>query len=149
MLNFKGNVIALECNNALAGRVDKGDARCVEHEPFAGCTVECIAHYGTIEPVLVGCMDAQLMGAARNGLKVHDSTLTAITLNSADDLVTCYGRLAIDGIDLLARTVVVIGCKGQFNGSFALNGHTIKYGGVQFLDLATGKGALQFLVDLH
>ena len=40
MLYFEGNVIALECNNALAGRVGKGDALRMEHEPFAGRAIE-------------------------------------------------------------------------------------------------------------
>ena len=149
MLKFKGYIVAFECNNTLADRVDKRDARRMQHESFAGCTIESIAHNGAIEPILVGCVDTQLMRAAGNGFKADNRARTAIALNSADDLVACHCRLAIDGIDLLTGAVVVIGRKRQVDNAFALLRYALKNSSILFFDFTLCKATLQFLVDLH
>ena len=96
----------------------------MEHESSGSCAIERIAHNGAIEPILVGCMDTQLMRAACNGFKAHDATHAAITLNSSNDPVTCHSRLAINKIDLLPRTVLVIGGERKFYDTITFFRHS-------------------------
>ena len=141
--------ITLKCNGLPRQRVQKGDARCVEHEPFGCSTIEGIAHNGAIEPLLVCRMDTQLMGATGQRLKADDSTLPPAALDRSDDLVACHSRLACGIIDLLARTVFVVSRKRKFYYTLISLGNAIKYCHVLLFHLAPCKLALEFLVHLH
>ena len=105
----------------------------MQHKPFACRAIKGIANYGTIEPILVGCMDTQLMRAPCNGFKADNCTLTAITFNRANDFIACYCKFSVEIIDLLTWTVIIIGSKRKLYYTLAFLRHAVKDCRVLFL----------------
>lgn len=107
-----------------------------------GRAVEGIAYDGCGEAFLMGTVQAQLMGAARE----RGEGYAGAALFGGDYLEGGDGRFAVFMVYELPRTVERIGSQGQRDGAFAAADDAVEQGDVALFDLSANELLLQVVV---
>ena len=107
--------------------------------------IERIASDGQGETLLMGTVEAQLVGAPGVGMEGDEGAALA----GAHDLIGGDGAFALVRVYYLSRAVNGVGTQGQLDGAFLVAlPHALQHRHIAFLHLVVGKLPLQCLIGL-
>lgn len=140
----------MEAHAAVEGGVVKLQDCGVETQAASGQTVEWVADDGGVEPVGMGAVDAELVGASCGGGEAQQGGAAAIV--EGDDtqhFVERVGGFAVDEIYAHPWQVEVVGDQGQTDFTFLTRVEilgVLAEGGIFLVGRAVGKLCLQGLL---
>ena len=129
--------------------VDKPQMRSVKHKAPVRLSIKFITHNGSIETVLMRAMHTQLMRAPRERIESHKGTPASAILLHRQELIFSDSLLAAGIIDLLRRTVEIIGRERKGYYTIAVYRNTVEQCHIFFRNLATRKKSLHSLVGFN
>ena len=103
--------LVVECHRLAVHRMAEREAGGVEHQSLCGVAIEVVAYDGARQPVGMGAVDAQLVGAPRQGVKLNSVV--------GQHAVVGDGLMPVCGIHELAWAVGQVGAQGQGDAPLA------------------------------
>ena len=109
-------------------------------------SVEAVAYDGNTQSVMVGAVNAQLVGASGMRKEGYPRDVSF----PFDNAVFGYGLLAVGEIHLLIRSVERVGTQRQaYLAVYRAVGHAVQEGDIPLAYLTLGKLRLELLVRFH
>lgn len=140
----------MEVHAAVEGGVVKLQDCGVETKTASGQTVEGVADDGGVEPVGMGAVDAELVGASCGGGEAQQGGAAAIVKgDDTQHFVERMGGFAVGEINAHPWQVEVVGGQGQTDFSFLARVEVLGVlaeGGIFLVGRAVGKLCLQVLL---
>lgn len=140
----------MEAHAAVEGGVVKLQDCGVETQTASGQTVERVADDGGVEPVGMGAVDAELVGASCGGGEAQQGGAAAIVKgDDAQHFVERMGGFAVGEIYAHPWQIEVVGGQGQADFAFLARVEVLAVlaeGGIFLVGRAVGKLCLQVLL---
>ena len=143
----------MEAHAAVEGGVVKLQDCGVETQAASGQTVEGVADDGGVEPVGMGAVDAELVGASCGGGEAQqDGTAAVVEGDDTQHFIERMGGFAVGEINAHPWQVEVVGGQGKADFAFLARVEVLGIlteGGIFLVGRAVGKLCLQVLLGLQ